>query len=106
MNPRSHASSRSEGGFTVVELTISLAVTVIVLLAVLQLFDFSSKISRVQSNVADMQQTQRVAHYELSKIVRMAGRGGLPAGSMPDGFAVSVRDNVPVASTIGAAGTE
>lgn len=106
MNRDQEKSFPRAAGFSVLELTVSLAVTVIILLAVLQLFDFSSKLSRVQTNVADMQQTQRVSHYELTKVIRMAGRGGLPAGNLPTGVAVSVRDNVPANSTIGAAGTE
>lgn len=110
-NPRQPARAassplRRETGFTILELTVSLAVTVIILLAVLQLFDFSSKLSRVQSNVADMQQTQRVTHYELPKMIRMAGRGGLPAGNLPAGAAVAVADNVPANTTIGGGGTE
>ncbi len=93
--------SRAESGFTLVELTIALFVTVEVILAVLLLFDFSSKLTRVQSNVTDMQQSLRIAQYDTVRLVRMAGRGGLPEGTSPValsagylGAAVAVQNNV------------
>ena len=46
-------------GFTLIEVTVSLIVTVIVLLGVLALFDFSNKLTRVQTNISDMQQSLR-----------------------------------------------
>lgn len=88
-------------GFTLVELAVSLFVTVSVMLGVLMLFDFSNKLSRVQTNVTDMQQSLRVAQYDVTRLIRMAGRGGLPVGTLPDGAAVAVRDNVPASSHIG-----
>ncbi len=89
-----------ESGFTLVELSIALFVTVEVILAVLLLFDFSNKLSRVQSNVTDMQQSLRIAQYDTVRLIRMAGRGGLPEGTSPavanayHGAAISVEDNV------------
>ena len=88
-------------GFTLVELAVSLFVTVSVMLGVLMLFDFSNKLSRVQSNVTDMQQSLRVAQYDVTRLIRMAGRGGLPVGTLPNGVALGVRDNVPASSRIG-----
>jgi Tfp pilus assembly protein FimT len=96
-------------GFTLIEVTVSLIVTVIVLLGVLALFDFSNKLSRVQTNVTDMQQSLRVAQTDAVRLIRMAGRGGLPVGNLPSGFAVAVRNNVGKIAgdtlTIGDAGT-
>lgn len=83
-----------EGGFTIVEMAISLLVTVTVLLGVLALFDFSNKLTRVQTNVADMQQSLRTAQYDMVRLARMTGRGGLPLGGLPDGLALSIRNNV------------
>jgi hypothetical protein len=93
--------SQGEEGFTVAELTVSLFVTVTVLLGVLALFDFSNRLSRVQTNVADMQQSLRVAQYDAVRLIRMAGRGGLPLGTLPSGTALTVSDNVPAATHIG-----
>jgi type II secretory pathway pseudopilin PulG len=83
-----------QAGFTLIEVTVSLIVTVIVLLGVLALFDFSNKLTRVQTNISEMQQSLRVAQSDSVRLIRMAGRGGLPVGDPPDGFAVSVRNNV------------
>jgi type II secretory pathway pseudopilin PulG len=88
-------------GFTLVELAVSLFVTVSVILGVLMLFDFSNKLSRVQSNVTDMQQSLRGAQYDVTRLIRMAGRGGLPVGTLPNGVALALRDNVPAGSRIG-----
>jgi hypothetical protein len=115
---RQDAPGRSgEAGFTIVEMVVALFVMVELILAVLLLFDFSNKLSRVQSNVADMQQSLRVSQYDTVRLIRMAGRGGLPVGPLTavgpnanatatlQGIAVSVRDNVPAAATIAGAGT-
>src|SRR5215203_1805768 len=68
-----------QGGFTLIELAVALGVTTIVMLGILFLFDFNNKLTRVQSNVTDMQQSLRIAQYDLVRMVRMAGRGGLNA---------------------------
>src|SRR6185436_4237235 len=80
---------RGSAGFTLVELLVSLAVTAVLILGVLATFDFSSRMNRVQMNVADMQQSLRIAQSEMVKVGRMAGRGGLPAN-----FAVQLTNNV------------
>lgn len=90
-------------GFTLVELAVSMFVTLSVLMGVLMLFDFSNKLSRVQTNVTDMQQSLRVAQYDMTRLIRMAGRGGLPVGALPDGAAIAVRDNVAAGAHIGGA---
>lgn len=86
----SKAGPSRQAGFTLIELTVALGVTAIVMLGILFLFDFNNKLARVQTNVADMQQSLRIAQYDMARMVRMAGRGGLqPAGS------VTIADNVP-----------
>ncbi len=92
-------------GFTLVEMAVSLFVTVTVMLGVLALFDFSNKLSRVQTNVADMQQSLRVAQADVMRFIRMSGRGGLPLGfsalGVWTGWAVDVSNNVPEGTHIG-----
>lgn len=100
----SHSSRRS-GGFTVVELAVSMLVLVVVLLGTLALFDFTNRVSNVQTNVANMQQSQRTAQQDLIRTVRMAGRGPIPLGLPPIGLAVAVWDQVPDDTRIGGDGT-
>jgi len=100
MNPLRDGSTRSSGqaGFTLVELMVALAVTVVVVLGILLLFDFNNKLTRVQTNVADMQQSERIAQYDMVRLARMAGRGGLPVSvgnTLPKGSGISVLNNTP-----------
>jgi Tfp pilus assembly protein FimT len=100
----SHRRSRGfarAAGFTVMELAVSMLVLVVVLLGMLSLFDFSNRLSHVQTNVADMQQALRIAQQDAVRTIRMAGRGPLPLGLPPTGLAVSVRNNVAAGSLIG-----
>jgi hypothetical protein len=102
---------RGERGFTVAELAVALVVIVEVILGVLLLFDFSNKLARVQTNVTEMQQSLRIAQYDMVRLVRMTGRGGLPMGTLPAdpanlvGIALGVRNNAPSNSVIGAPGS-
>jgi len=81
---------KREAGFTLIELLVSLAVTAVLILGVLATFDFSARMNRVQLNVADMQQSLRIAQNEIVKLARMTGRGSLPLD-----VAVQVNSNVP-----------
>ncbi len=74
-NPQAARSGQS--GFTLVEMAVALGVTAVVMLGILFLFDFNNKLTRVQANVADMQQSLRIAQYDMVRMARMAGRGGL-----------------------------
>jgi prepilin-type N-terminal cleavage/methylation domain-containing protein len=96
---------RAGRGFTLIELLISLAVMAIVVVGVLMLFDFNNKLARAQTHVAEMQQSLRVSQLALTRNIRMAGRGKLPAGQVVptfevpnigtvEGIAVAVRDDV------------
>jgi Tfp pilus assembly protein PilW len=90
---------RGERGFTFVEALVALLISVEVIIAALALFDFHNKLARVQAQVSDMQQSLRIAQYEMVHLVREAGRGGLPAvlhaGTLGESWgAVAVRNNV------------
>jgi type II secretory pathway pseudopilin PulG len=102
IQPKSGSRQR---GFTLIEVSVSLIVTIIVLLGVLALFDFSNRLTRVQTNVSDMQQSLRVAQNDSVRMIRMAGRGGLPLGNLPDGTAVLVANNVANGTHVGGAAT-
>jgi hypothetical protein len=88
-----------QSGFTLIEVVVATLITIEVILAALALFDFHNRLARVQGQVTDMQQSLRAAQYEMVKLTRMAGRGGLPAvlhASQPNQAygAVGVRNNV------------
>lgn len=90
-------------GFTLLEMLVSFTLLVLVLTAVLTLFDVNGRLARAQTQVADMQQALRIAQYNMVRDIRMAGRGGLPRGAMqynvPEGtrlgLAVGVRNDTP-----------
>ena len=69
---------RREAGFTLIELLITLTITVAIMTVVLTAVDLNANITRVQSDVSDVQQSTRVAQRDMQRIVRMVGRGGLP----------------------------
>lgn len=76
---------RGEAGFTLIETMVTLAILVVVTFGLLALFDLNNRVARVQTNVADMQQSLRVGQHELVRQVRMLGRGVLPARLHPAG---------------------
>lgn len=99
------ADDSRQAGFTLLELSVSLLVTVTLILGTLSLFDFSNRLSRVQTNVSEMQQALRVSLQDTVRTVRMAGRGGMPMGAVPTGMSVSLRNNVPAGARIGGGAT-
>ena len=70
--------ARRACGFSLVELLVGLAVTSMLLLAVVGVFDAGSKVARVETQVSDLQQSLRASHRQITRIIHMAGRGGLP----------------------------
>lgn len=105
------APGSPEAGFTLLEAVVSLAVMTVVLVGLLSLLQLNSRVAKAQVNVAEMQQSLRVAQSDIVRQVRMAGRGGLPsyrdaAGVypgmlLPQGLAISVDNGVAVGTTIG-----
>ena len=79
----------NESGFSLIEMIVGLAIFAQVLVAAFVLFDVNTRVSRVQTEVAELQQSQRIANYDLLRTTRMAGRGGLNAN-----VAVGVQNNV------------
>ena len=70
--------------------------------AILLLFTGLTDIARAQTNVAEVQQTQRVTHRSIAQVIRETGVGGLPfsvagpqgnPGVFPNGLAIAVRNN-------------
>lgn len=106
----SRPSPSRQSGFSLIELLIGMVIAIEILIAALTIFDVHNRMARVQMQVTDMQQSLRVAQYDMVRTTRMAGRGGLPIGvgappsftvdnttlSVPwlRGLAVEARDNV------------
>jgi type II secretory pathway pseudopilin PulG len=74
----------AQAGFTLIELLLALIVAAEVIIAAAMAFDFSNQAAAVQTQVTDMQQSLRIVQHDIARLVRMAGRGGLPAGIRPE----------------------
>lgn len=111
--PRPASRCGREGGFTLLEVLVSMGIMVAVLLGLLALLEFNSRVAKAQINVADMQQSLRVVQADMVRLTRMAGRGGLPvfrepfattayAGMrLPAGPAIAVDNGVAAETTLG-----
>jgi len=67
-----------EQGFSILELVIAMAIAVEVLLAAGVIFDVHNRMAVVQTQITDMQQSLRISQYDMVRLLRMTGRGGLP----------------------------
>ncbi len=86
-------------GFTLIETLIALVIAVGLILIALSVFSLNRRVSRIQTELALMQQSVRAVHLELARQIRTAGRGGLvqstPAKALPDlGAMVEVASDV------------
>jgi len=72
---------KSDRGFTLVELMVSMAVFGIIIAGIYETYLFQQKAYTKQEQVANMQQNMRAALYFLKRDIRMAGYNGYnPAG--------------------------
>ncbi len=89
---------RRQAGFTLLELLVVVVLVVMLMLGLLQVFERNSMLAKTQTQVAEMQQGLRTSQNLMSDLVRMTGRGGLPAllndGGVAKLPALNVRDNV------------
>lgn len=93
-------------GFSLVEMVVTLAILTMVIIAALTLVDSGNRITRSQTDIADLQNNHRVAQQEMIRMLGMAGIGGLAegidpatggdstAGVFPAGLALAVTNNV------------
>jgi len=95
------AARSGEGGFTVLELVISVSLVAAVMTIVLTAFDLNSTLSRVQQDVSELQQSVRIAQRDIAHNARMAGRGGLPRP-----LSIVVTQGVAPGTTIGTGADE
>lgn len=90
---------RGEAGYSLLEAMVSLTIAVLLILAVLDLFDRNTRLARVETEQTQMQQSVRAVHLEMASRVRSAGRGGLVQSSASkddahQGVVVEVATNV------------
>jgi len=94
------AIRRREAGFSLIEMLIATLLSTMLIIGILNVFEANGRVARVQADISEMQQAQRVAQYEMVRLSRMAGRGGLPKGNLPLGLAISVRNNADISEHI------
>src|SRR6266536_823841 len=87
---------RSQRGVTLIEALVAILVGVIALLGLYQLVDASNKLTKQQTEVADVQQSSRIGISELSRIIRQSRVGGLYFGNT----VLPIANNSPGGATL------
>jgi prepilin-type N-terminal cleavage/methylation domain-containing protein len=64
-------------GFTLVEMIVVVLLLSIAMLGLLAVFDASTRINKNEQEVADAQGNVRYGIYQMTRVIRMAGAGGL-----------------------------
>jgi hypothetical protein len=102
-----HPRRGAAAGFSLVELLVTVIVVAEILLIAGLMFDVHNKTAQTQNQIADTQQSLRVAQREMVDTLRMAGRGGLRAnlpppgtGRIMPGLALTLDDNVDAGTQI------
>jgi prepilin-type N-terminal cleavage/methylation domain-containing protein len=75
MTQRAH--SRASAGFTLIEMIVVTLLLAIAMLGILAVFDASARINKSESELADAQGNVRFGVYQMTRVIRMAGAGGL-----------------------------
>ena len=79
MKPVTAAGRRRPGsaGFTLIEMIIVVFLLGLAMLGILAVFDASARINKSEQDVADAQGAVRYGIYQMTRVIRMAGAGGL-----------------------------
>ena len=72
-----HPTRSREAGFTLIEMIIVSLLLAVAMLGLLAVFDASARINKNETDVADAQGAVRYGIYQMTRVVRMAGAGGL-----------------------------
>jgi type IV pilus assembly protein PilW len=83
-------------GFSLIELLVAMAITLVVMAGVYQVYVTQQDSYLLQEQVAEMQQNVRTAKYIITREIRMAGynpTGKLNAGSFVTGFVGKLPDD-------------
>src|SRR5512135_501272 len=68
---------RAQRGMTLIEAMVAIFVGVVALLGLYGLVDASNKLTKQQTEIADVQQSARIGVSELSRVIRQSRVGGL-----------------------------
>jgi prepilin-type N-terminal cleavage/methylation domain-containing protein len=71
------ARKNREAGFTLIEMIVVSMLLAIAMLGLLAVFDASARINKNETDVADAQGAVRYGIYQMTRVIRMAGAGGL-----------------------------
>lgn len=71
------SANRRAAGFTLVEMIVVVFLLAIAMLGLLAVFDASTRINKSEQEVADAQGNVRYGIYQMTRVIRMAGAGGL-----------------------------
>jgi type II secretory pathway pseudopilin PulG len=77
VSPRARIARRASSGFTLVEMIVVTLLLMIAMLGLLAVFDASARINKNETDVADAQGSVRYGIYQMTRVIRMAGSGGL-----------------------------
>src|SRR5688500_11936667 len=66
-----------ELGITLIEVILTTAVLVVVMVGLYVLLDSSNKLAKQETNVAEAQQSARIGVYEVARVIRQGRVGGL-----------------------------
>ena len=86
---------QGEQGFSLIESLVSLLLVSLLLSGLVLMFQEISRTAQLQIDLAGLQQALRIGQHEVLRHLRMAGRGGLPLGNLPEGTAIGIRNAVP-----------
>jgi len=81
---------KTSRGFTLVEILVATAVFGIFMIGILNLLDTSTKVSVMETSLADTQENVRFAAYHIMRTARMMGSSLLPFADDSTGTAVWV----------------
>jgi len=77
MTRRLTLASGRQRGFTLVEMLVVVLLLSIAVLGLLAAFDASTRINKNEQEIADAQGSVRYGIYQMTRVIRMAGAGGL-----------------------------
>lgn len=96
MNSGQRMPRRRQAGVSVVEIMISLALGLILMVGVTNMVMGSRRTSTTEQNLADMQATGRIALQLIAKELRRAGYRHNPEATLADAFPAEIQGGVAV----------